>query len=57
MERLSIGAAILLTVVLSLFLAHPGRAVTEKVFVAEGCFWCGEADFEKVRGAGMMRPG
>ncbi len=50
MERLSTGAAILLTIVLSLFLALPTHAATEKAIVAGGCFWCVESDFEKVPG-------
>jgi peptide-methionine (S)-S-oxide reductase len=50
MERLSTGAAILLTIVLSLFLALPSHAATEKAIVAGGCFWCVESDFEKVPG-------
>jgi peptide-methionine (S)-S-oxide reductase len=50
MERLSTLAAIALTLALSLFLALPSHAATEKAIVAGGCFWCVESDFEKVPG-------
>jgi peptide-methionine (S)-S-oxide reductase len=50
MERLSTLAAIAMTLALSLFLALPSHAATEKAIVAGGCFWCVESDFEKVPG-------
>ncbi len=50
MERLATRSAIALTIVLSLFMALPGHAATEKAIVAGGCFWCVESDFEKVSG-------
>ncbi len=50
MERLATLTAIAVTIVLSLMLAMPGHAATEKAIVAGGCFWCVESDFEKVPG-------
>jgi peptide-methionine (S)-S-oxide reductase len=50
MERFATVAAIAMTLALSLLLAKPGHAATEKAIVAGGCFWCVESDFEHVAG-------
>jgi peptide-methionine (S)-S-oxide reductase len=50
MERLATLTAIAVTIVISLMFAVPGHAATEKAIVAGGCFWCVEADMEKIPG-------
>lgn len=39
-----------LAMAVALGLAGAARAEVEKAYVAGGCFWCVEADFEKVKG-------
>lgn len=39
-----------LAIAMVLALAGAARAEVEKAYVAGGCFWCVEADFEKVKG-------
>ncbi|PLL14558.1 peptide-methionine (S)-S-oxide reductase [Tabrizicola sp. TH137] len=50
MHRLFTLAAVIVTVFLSAVLGAASHAATGKAVVAGGCFWCVEADFEKVPG-------
>lgn len=50
MHRLFTVAAVVVTVFLSAVLGAASHAATGKAVVAGGCFWCVEADFEKVPG-------
>jgi peptide-methionine (S)-S-oxide reductase len=50
MHRLFTIAAVVVTVFLSAVLGAASHAATGKAVVAGGCFWCVEADFEKVPG-------
>ncbi|MEZ5753361.1 MAG: peptide-methionine (S)-S-oxide reductase MsrA [Paracoccaceae bacterium] len=50
MHRLFTFAAIAVTLFLSAVLGTASHAATGKAIVAGGCFWCVEADFEKVPG-------
>lgn len=50
MHRLFTLAAVVVTVFLSAVLGAASHASTGKAVVAGGCFWCVEADFEKVPG-------
>lgn len=50
MHRLFTIAAVAVTLFLSAVLGSASHAATGKAVVAGGCFWCVEADFEKVPG-------
>ncbi|NGQ91165.1 peptide-methionine (S)-S-oxide reductase MsrA [Rhodobacter sp. HX-7-19] len=50
MHRLFTIAAVVVTLFLSAVLGTASHAATGKAVVAGGCFWCVEADFEKVPG-------
>lgn len=50
MHRLFTLAAVIVTLFLSAVLGAASHAATGKAVVAGGCFWCVEADFEKVPG-------
>ncbi|WP_434616379.1 peptide-methionine (S)-S-oxide reductase MsrA [Tabrizicola sp. M-4] len=50
MHRLFTITAVIVTVFLSAVLGAASHAATGKAVVAGGCFWCVEADFEKVPG-------
>lgn len=50
MHRLFTLAAFCVTLFLSALLGAASHAATGKAVVAGGCFWCVEADFEKVPG-------
>lgn len=50
MHRLFTIAAVAVTLFLSAVLGAASHAATGKAVVAGGCFWCVEADFEKVPG-------
>lgn len=50
MHRLFTVAAVVVTLFLSAVLGAASHAATGKAVVAGGCFWCVEADFEKVPG-------
>lgn len=50
MHRLFTIAAVAVTLFLSAVLGTASHAATGKAIVAGGCFWCVEADFEKVPG-------
>ena len=50
MHRLFTISAVVVTVFLSAVLGAASHAATGKAVVAGGCFWCVEADFEKVPG-------
>ena len=50
MHRLFTITAVTVTVFLSAVLGAASHAATGKAVVAGGCFWCVEADFEKVPG-------
>jgi peptide-methionine (S)-S-oxide reductase len=50
MHRLFTVAAVIVTLFLSAVLGAASHAATGKAVVAGGCFWCVEADFEKVPG-------
>ena len=50
MHRLFTVAAVAVTLFLSAVLGAASHAATGKAVVAGGCFWCVEADFEKVPG-------
>lgn len=50
MYRLFTVAAVVVTLFLSAVLGAASHAATGKAVVAGGCFWCVEADFEKVPG-------
>ena len=50
MHRLFTIAAVVVTLFLSAVLGTASHAATGKAIVAGGCFWCVEADFEKVPG-------
>lgn len=50
MYRLFTIAAVAVTLFLSAVLGAASHAATGKAVVAGGCFWCVEADFEKVPG-------
>ena len=43
--------------VLAVLLALAGSAQAETAIVAGGCFWCVEADFEKVKGVSEVVSG
>ena len=40
----------LLAALLSVFILYSPTAQADKLYVAAGCFWCVEADFERVKG-------
>lgn len=50
MHRLFTISAVIVTVFLTAVLGAASHAATGKAVVAGGCFWCVEADFEKVPG-------
>lgn len=46
----AVVSGLFLTALTLLGTAPPAAAATREIIVAGGCFWCVEADFEKVRG-------
>lgn len=47
----------LLAALLSVFILYSPTAQADKLYVAGGCFWCVEADFERVKGVREVSSG
>ncbi len=57
LDRLRTAALVAATAAGMVFAAVGADAATARAYVAGGCFWCVEADFEKVRGVSEVVSG